>query len=455
MEEWPQGDQEEQKDSRKRFGVTWKSCLLLTVMILGLLVTPLAIIYRLLSERVTQLPAVAQDDSLGVNRIAYITQNHQLATISPDGSSGRLLTDENRRFEFPAWSPNDSRLAVTGGDSLFILADEEGADDHPPQSIYQDREQQPFYLYWAPDSDRISFLTSHPGGLALYLADIDDMEEEPRLLEIGQPFYWDWTPSGEKILIHTGFSGNRARLAMINPADVNDSENIAEPGFFQAPGISKSGRYRAYAIRSEGIGSELVIQDEQGIIKAAEPHAGQVALSWSPKEELLAYSSPTAESIHSYGPLRLLAPDSGESRTLSQTNVLAFFWSPDGRHIAYLALPQQTDDSIQAVSFSAKSQLGNDSFAQGEDVKFELWLVDVQSSEKRRLAVFLPTGIFISQFLPFFDQYALSHILWSPQSDALVLPMIENGESHLKIVHIGSGEIEQLVEGEIGFWSHQ
>ncbi len=451
----PQIEEQEQEESRKRFGVTWKSCLLLTVMILGLLATPLAILYRLYREQRENLPSAIADEGLSVNRIAYITRDRQLATISPDGSDQRQLTSQNRRFDFPAWAPDGSRLAVTSADSLYILSDEDRGADSLPPPIYQSREQRPFYLYWSPESDQVSFLTSHPEGMALYLANIDESGQSAQLLEIGQPFYWDWTPSGDQILIHTGFTGDQARLTLINPAGDGAGEELAEPGLFQAPGISSSGRYRAFAERSDNNGSELVIQNDQGVTQVTEPHDGQVALTWSPTDDLLAYSSPTIDSIHSYGPLRLLDPSTGESQTLTQANVLAFFWSPDGRKIAYLSLPLQPDGNIQAISFSTTGQSEVVGIAQREELRFELWLVDIQTAEKRRLATFLPSGSFLSQFLPYFDQYALSHRLWSPNGDAIVLPMVEDGVSHLAIVQIESGEIDILTVGQIGFWSHQ
>lgn len=448
---------EEQQESRKRFGVTWKSCLLLTAMLLGVLATPLAIFYRFYREQEVTLPFAdgVVDDDLPVNRIAYITRDHQLATISPDGSDGRQLTDQNRRFDFPAWAPDGSQLAVTSGDSLYVLPDEERGENSLPSPIYRNREQPPFYLFWSPDSNQVSFLTNHPEGLALYLANANESGQSARLLEIGSPFYWDWMPSSDQILIHTGFTGDQARLALIDPAVDGASEELAEPGFFQAPGISSSGRYRAFAERNDDNRSELVIQDEQGTTQVTEPHIGQVALTWSPVDELLAYSSPTFDSIHSYGPLRLVDPNTGETKTLTQAIVLAFFWSPDGQKIAYLTLPQQPDRSIQAVSFSPREQAEDVRVVQREELRFELWLVDVQTAEKSRLATFLPSAIFLSQFLPFFDQYALSHRLWSPRGDAIVFPMVQDGISHLSIVQVESGEIDILTDGEIGFWSHQ
>ena len=52
----------------------------------------------------------------------------------------------------------------------------------------------------------------------------------------------------------------------------------------------------------------------------------------------------------------------------------------------------------------------------------------------------------------YFDQYALSHRLWSPQSDALVLP-IQDGEVNQIAVIPLNGEPRYLAEGDMPFWS--
>jgi TolB protein len=61
--------------------------------------------------------------------------------------------------------------------------------------------------------------------------------------------------------------------------------------------------------------------------------------------------------------------------------------------------------------------------------------------------------------LPFFDQYALSHRIWSPNSDAVVLPIAESDETAdiagIYIVPIArrSGPPRRIAEGAIAFWS--
>jgi TolB protein len=68
---------------------------------------------------------------------------------------------------------------------------------------------------------------------------------------------------------------------------------------------------------------------------------------------------------------------------------------------------------------------------------------------------FSPTPLFLSQFLPFFDQYALSHRLWSPDSNALVLPIMVDGRAQIIVVDAERGEARRLANGISAFWSQQ
>jgi len=84
-----------------------------------------------------------------------------------------------------------------------------------------------------------------------------------------------------------------------------------------------------------------------------------------------------------------------------------------------------------------------------------LSVVDVDSGESRLLTVFEPTNLFVNQFLPFFDQYALSHRVWSPDSQALVLPMKHEGDNFILVVPADGGEPAVIAHGVAAFWSQQ
>ena len=122
--------------------------------------------------------------------------------------------------------------------------------------------------------------------------------------------------------------------------------------------------------------------------------------------------------------------------------VLAFFWSPDGTKIAFVTLSERQG----ALSWA---------------------LYDVESDERIRLVDFAPSAEQLTMF-QFFDQYAYSHSVWSPDSSSIVFSgdlltdsvtaSISNhpGHSAFHIVVVDMepvAEAHVLGEGIMGFWS--
>jgi len=446
----------QENETTSRFGsIGWKSCLLLIVMLIGVFTTPLALFYRWYEARpVGSEESFFEDDTEGINRLAFVASDRKLVTVGPNGEDFRQLATLPNQLAFPAWSPDGSLLAITVGSNVYIMADVEAASlNNEFESIYESSDLSPFYAYWSPDSTQLSFLTNHPEGLALHLADVGAGRDAASIVALGQPFYWDWTQDSDQLLIHSGMLGSNARLALIDHQ--GNGADVAKPGFFHAPGISASGELRAYAALDESRTSQLIIQDVSGNQLISEPHLGQVSLLWSPVDELLAISSPVSNSIASYGPLRIVDPIKNEIRTLTSDNVVAYFWSPNGRSIAYFSFSNHDIGAVQALVPPGKNNHRARIQGQVDELTMDLWIVDVDSQQKRLLLNFSPSRTFTHQFLPFFDQYALSHRIWSPQSNALTVPILEEGVSHIAVVYLDRTEIKLLSSGEIAFWSQQ
>lgn len=390
-------------------------------------------------------------------RIAFINAEFQLATVNPDGSDLRVLTEGEQRLQFPAWSPDSSKIASIGvdrkGSFIRVLPDEANA---AATEIYRSDSQGAIYVYWSPAGTTISFLANHPETrLALHLA---SETQEDKILVGGSPFYWQWQADGKGMLIHTGFTGEGSRLGFTTIESDTLTENLAPPGVFQAPGISPSGNYVAYAEDNELRGTQVILQNNPLLIDREEvrrevKHEGAVALSWSPTEDKLAFTAPAKDEPAVFGELKLLEADSGLLETLSEKLVVCFFWSPDGKYIAYLTptLEQGEDSDVSSlenpflVSSTQKVQRGS--------FLLELHVVDITTKEDRRLATFTPTFLFLDQFMPFFDQYALSHRVWSPDSSAVVLP-ITNSQNEKQITVFGlDGSVTAVGEGDTPFWS--
>ncbi len=388
-------------------------------------------------------------------RLVIVTPDDGLQTINPDGSDARTLVAPGLRFQFPAWSPDGRFIAAPGNDGtdsgVWVLQD---AADPEPLAVYRSRDRAPFYLFWSPDSRWLSFLANDAPGIAPWLAERDGASAA-RKLESGQPFYWDWAEESDRMLIHTGGRSPNGSITFIDTQGESLTGEMASPGSFQAPGISPSGRYIAFAENGAAGVSAIVIKDmmQDGVRQSAQ-HQGFAALSWSPASDQLAFISPPVLAPHFFGPLRLMDAAGGQVRTLSSRTVVAFFWSPDGKTIAFLSPAGDGNDSGARAPGPSQT----------DGLLLDLWIIDVASDPaalypappngERRLASFQPSDIFTAQFLPFFDQYALSHRLWSPASDALILPVQETDGSERIYIFPTDGSPPQLVtEGTMGFWS--
>lgn len=398
-------------------------------------------------------PTPTAEANPGINRIVYINPNGQIVSIAPAGTDEHQLTDAQQRFQFPAWSPDGLTVAAIGTDrsgaGVFVVPDSSKIQT-APAPLYADGRDGPFYLYWSPDSAQVSFLASHPDGMGLHLVPADGSADS-RLLTIGGPLYWQWTADSLNLLIHSGFSGLNSRLELIAADGDGTGDMIAAPGFFQAPGISSDGRYWAYAEESPGPSSRLIVIDTVDGTANQQRHAGLVAMGWSPTANQLAFTNGLEADSQSFvGPLRLMDAATGEVRLLSQEPIVAFFWSPDGRYLAAISIARSGDGDINAHSGKdAAGKLGQ----QQSLPRLRLLVFEAATGEGRLLFDFVPTLTFLTQFLPFFDQYALSHRLWSPESNALVLPMLENGRNQIFVINITTGQKRFLAEGLMPSWS--
>jgi TolB protein len=398
----------------------------------------------------TPTPSLAE-----AGRIAYIGEEGQVFTVQPDGENGRQLTDDEFPYQFPTWSPQGNQIAVLGGGSITQLTDEAEAT---PYLLYEADIQNPFYLYWSPDSSQIGFLANSQRGISLRVVSTQNSDntngsDEAEIRSSGSPFYWSWLNDNKQMLIHSG-AAESAQLGVLQ-AD-GQVKDIAPPGAFQAPGISANGRYWAYAEDMGNGNSWLVVADMENDEQWTERHPAVITLSWSPAADQLAFTTGLQNRNSFWGPLRLFDTETGEVTLLSDNTVLGFFWSPNGRYIATFNTGNIERDFGVNVAESGKPDRATQAKSASQQInphQFNLAIIDVETGAETQVMSFFPTGIFISQFLPFFDQYALSHSIWSPNSDAIVLSMREEGENHVKVVRIDGSEMIDLGKGDMAFWS--
>jgi hypothetical protein len=138
---------------------------------------------------------------------------------------------------------------------------------------------------------------------------------------------------------------------------------------------------------------------------------GAVAFGFDPSGASLAFIAPkaaTAPAVRlSLGPLRILDPGTGTVRALLDAAEIAFFWAPDGKTIAVL----QVDLPGGSGLASANAVLAASASPAVPDPGLGLHLrfAEVASGAIRSERQVLLSDLFVTQLLPFFGQYALSH----------------------------------------------
>ena len=396
------------------------------------------------TDRAPPPPAVAQ--------IAYIGPDDQLYLAEADGSGARQLTQsvaglsslDGWTFKWPTYSPDGRRVAFAGyrtqaGELLSgaVLSADVGRG--AAAVLLESEELAPIYLYWAPDNRHLTALLQQGDTLELHLLDAVG-SEQPRRLLAGQPLYWSWAPDGSNLAVHVGGdarSNDAAWVGLLHVrGDGTQEERFADaPGNFRAPAWSPDGRKLAYVGLGGGT-SILTIRDASGQLARIASSTTELAFSWSPKSDWLAFASASPEAPGTYQGVEIVRADGTQRLRLSQDGVVAFYWSPDGHRLALVSV--ETDANALALSVLGEDGRG-----------------------RRKLGTFVPSDDFAYQ-LPFFDQFAQSTRLWSPDGRKLVYAAEANGErrngstpgERIMLVDVeGQAQSVSIARGGAAVWS--
>jgi TolB protein len=383
-------------------------------------------------------------------RLAVVDSDGHLETMDATGGSTATIGRAGTRFTFPAWSPDGSRIAVIGQtvaetavDVFTVSVSGAGATD--PAVVYRSADRVPFYLYWAPDSRRVTFLTTEPAGLALRIAPADASSPAVTIRQ-GAPLYWAWAPP-DRLLVHSGVEGVDGFFGEVGLDGASLEPSAVRAGDFRAPAVTGNGLFRAFSSPGAGTPEQVIVETSDRMIRHAVGIYGGAALDFGPAGDALAFIAPAAAGPDvslPVGPLRLMDAASGAVRTLLPEPVVAFFWSPDGSTIAALEVASPGDN----VATTGTIVLA----ATAPGLALRLVFVRVDRGAIRSQRGVRVSDAFASQLLPYFDQYALSHLVWSPDGGSILLPLV-SADGVVQLTAIGAdGSEAPVTDAAMGFW---
>ena len=391
----------------------------------------------------------------------------QIAYAAPDATIRIHDTDDPRptetsgddtvvsvpglRCSWPLWSPTGDLISFSGyagGGSANVRLGmyATGIEERAPGLIYSNEPETgaiargtPHYACWSPNGERLAFVAQTPAGLTLHVWDSDAQsgaQSGARPLLTGGPMYFSWSPDSNDLFIHS-FTGHylaRATEATEPRRFPGDSTQ------YMSPSWSLGGGQVAFFIDAERGRQRLVVIDlEDYAIKVLAEFPGIAAIAWRPRHPQIALARQMIRSTGFYSGISLIDYPDGVERRLTDDPVLAFFWSPDGSRLAYVTSSEGAEGSIR------------------------LCVIAVDAEEAVYLPDFKPSQEQLTQFM-FFDQYAQSMPMWSPDGERLlifgVLGYFEerteltrrDPDRAILLDPTGAESPRELARGHIGSW---
>ncbi len=393
--------------------------------------------------------------------ISFVAADGNVHVIDQAGAGDKALTgDAGSRagtsvlYTAVTWSPDGKQVAF----ARYTLA----SDTVSEASLYNARPAgggsvrlftsnriQPFYLCWSPDSRRISLLSQVKGESDLELGVSPAGKGEAyTVVDRGAPYYWDWLADSATIAAHAnaqrgGPLGERLSLINLDPVPRRTDVPV-QTDLFQAPDVTPDGKSVVY-VRGTYDNFDLHLRRLDGSAeRIITSDAGNAYFAISRNGKRLAYlAAPSVQPV----PQGMLSIASLEGSTapvkVAETPVLAFFWAPDSRRLAFI-MPDSSGN-LDPMFQNSETQLN-----------IRLAGCDVETGKTWTIARFPATRGLLT-IIPFFDQYQRSATIWSPDSRYVVFTAISSqGEPAVYVAPAdGRAKPRFLTAGDSAFWSRK
>ncbi len=326
-------------------------------------------------------------------------------------------------------SPDGSTLVFTQLDD----------DDTPVIAIARDGDitripvpTPPYFHLVSPDGMQVASLGDAPDGGGVSLLVTDLATATTREVDRGRPYFLSWRPDGTRLAANVDSSV----LTTLDPDGTRTPLALA-PGAFQAPVWTAEDELVVVlappGAQAVPISTGLAAQAVDGSLAVVDPVDESTTMlapvsggvSFDVGADRVAWVAGDSTQVDSLGPLEVIGLDGTGRTVISDADVAMFEWSPDGQHLLFHVIEPEGGlaphvwDGTNVTAYEA----------------------------------FLPTATMVTQYLPFWPQYAVAITQWSPDGAAFAVATADPASgSGTVVVQALDGRRNALTAGAMVVW---
>jgi TolB protein len=259
---------------------------------------------------------------------------------------------------------------------------------------------------------------------ALELEMVDAVAGTSEVVAEGAPLYFSWSPAGDQIVAHI----EEETLVGIGLDGVTRDLGPTATGYAAPTWITDGIVHLApggLALRAEGGAVSTLATVRPPVAMVANPDGSRIAVqSYADDESGISAALAAVPSLPA-NEVVVLDRATGEISQVTEGLSVGFFWSPDGEKL--LVLQPSGPGEMEVL----------------------VW----DEGETTPQFLMTPQPSFVRDVLQFFDQYAQSLRLWSPDSRAVALAGAVEGEAGVWVHQIGDPAPTRVLDGTWAAWS--